>query len=209
MLTSPSLLKFPHIRHGFADVHDTKDVKNPLTLRQIHSFEIFNPADMVYDKDCPPAGDGWVADKKGYCLTVKTADCVPLLMTDGRVIAAVHAGWKGALLGVVEQAILQMIKLGARVEDIYAATGPCLQTKSFEVQDDMRKLFSENANAFFIEKDGKTYFNLVAYVEYRLHRSGVLNVEVSDIDTYTNMDYMSARQEPENLFRQYSWIEII
>ena len=82
-----------------------------------------------------PQADALVTDKPGLLLGVVTADCAPVLLADAEagVIGAAHAGWRGAMAGVTDQAIAAMISLGARVERIAAAVGPCIARASYEV----------------------------------------------------------------------------
>ena len=212
METAKNLSDFKNIRHGFCNKNDSKDLKNPLLLSQIHSFEILNPQtiEKPYDQ---PEGDGWITDKKGFCLTVKSADCAPVLLTDGNIIAAVHAGWRGALTGVVESAVVKMLNMGADVKNICAAIGPCIHGQSFVVQEDMRSQFAKNVDRLFVnwEGDGKIHFAFATYVRYRLENAGIDtdNIEIIDIDTVRDENYNSYRREPENPARQYSFIEKI
>lgn len=208
METAKNLSDFKNIRHGFCNKNDSKDLKNPLLLSQIHSFEILNPENIEKPYD-QPEGDGWITDKKGFCLTVKSADCAPVLLTDGNIIAAVHAGWRGALTGVIENAVLKMLNMGADVKNICAAIGPCIHGQSFEVHEDMKNLFSKNMNRFFFEWENGIHFSFATYVRYRLEHAGVENVEIIDIDTVLDENYNSYRREPENPARQYSFIEKI
>ena len=85
-----------------------------------------------------PHADALVSDQPGLLLGVVTADCAPILLADREagVVGAAHAGWRGALAGVTDQAIAAMISLGAKVENIAAAIGPCLAKASFEVGQD-------------------------------------------------------------------------
>ena len=82
-----------------------------------------------------PQADALVTDRPGLLLGIVTADCAPILMADPKrgVIAAAHAGWRGADAGVTDQAIAAMISLGARVERIAAAVGPCIARACYEV----------------------------------------------------------------------------
>ena len=208
METAKNLSQFKNIRHGFCNKNDSKDLQNPLLLTQIHSFEILNPADIETPYN-QPEGDGWITNEKGFCLTVKSADCAPVLMTDGNIIAAVHAGWRGALTGVIENAVLKMLALGADIKNVCAAIGPCIHGQSFVVKEDMRKLFSKNMDRLFFEWENETHFGFATYVRYRLENAGVPNVEIIDIDTVIDENYNSYRREPENPARQYSFIEKI
>ncbi len=145
--------------------------------------------------------DGVVTDVKGIILGITTADCMPILLADTKhgVIGAAHAGWRGALSGVVENTIKVMIEHGAKVEDIAVAAGPCLQRESFEVKADMRDLFlaqDKDNSQFFIPNGDKTWLcDLEAYVWYRLNLIGIKNTSFSGVDTYTNPElYFSYRR---------------
>lgn len=136
--------------------------------------------------------DGVVTDKPGLILGITTADCIPVLLADYKngVIGAAHAGWRGALGGVVENTVKIMLEHGAVLENIAAAAGPCLQKENFAVRNDMRDLFirqnAENA-AFFTPVDDEQYLcDLEQYVKHRLTLLGITDVSLSGIDTYAN-----------------------
>jgi len=145
--------------------------------------------------------DGVVTDQPDIILGITTADCMPVLLCDCRhgIIGAAHAGWRGALSGVVENTIKIMQEKGAKIEDIAVAAGPCLQKAAFEVRDDMRSLFIEQdkANSQFFEPlgDGRYLCDLEAYMWYRLNNIGIENISFSGIDTYSNPElYFSYRR---------------
>ena len=115
------------------------------------------------------------------------------------VIGAAHAGWRGALGGVIENTLKMMINYGAELKNIAAATGPCLQQKDFEVKDDMRDLFIEqsveNAQFFTLISTGGYLCDLQSYVKHRLELFGVQNISVSNINTYDDdKNYFSYRR---------------
>ena len=89
--------------------------------------------------------DGAVTDKKGIILCIKTADCAPVLLADYKhgIVGAAHAGWRGAIKGVIENTVNLMIKKGAKIEDISAAVGPCIAQKSYEVDECFYNTFIE------------------------------------------------------------------
>ncbi len=93
--------------------------------------------------------DGFVTDKENILLAVKTADCVPVLLCDetNRVISAVHAGWRGTVGGICENAVSEMIRLGADIENIKAAIGPCIHRECYEVDEPFFKSVGESACA--------------------------------------------------------------
>ena len=140
-------------------------------------------------------------DRPGIILGITTADCMPVLLADEKhgVIGAAHAGWRGALAGVIENTVKVMLEKGAAVEDIAAAAGPCLQKESFEVQNDMRNLFldrDKDNERFFTPCAGERWLcDLEAFVRHRFDLIGIKNISFSGIDTYTNPElYFSYRR---------------
>ena len=102
---------------------------------QIHStrVEVVTTADCGRAFDC----DGFVTNQEGLLLTAKSADCVPILLSDRQhhVIAAVHAGWRGTVAGIATEAVRKMVSLGADPEGIVAAIGPCIHRECYEVDE--------------------------------------------------------------------------
>lgn len=136
--------------------------------------------------------DGVVTDKSGIILGITTADCIPVLLADYKngIIGAAHAGWRGALGGVIENTVRIMLAHGAELQNIAAATGPCLQKENFAVRDDMRDLFirqSDDNTAFFTKiEEGQYLCDLEQYVRHRLTLLGITDISLSGIDTYAN-----------------------
>jgi len=122
-------------------------------------------------------------------LGVVTADCAPVLLvdTEAGVVGAVHAGWRGAIAGVTDQAIAAMISLGASVERIAAAVGPCIGRASYEVDHDFaeRLLAVDAGNDRFLSDGpaGRPHFDLEGYVVARLAAAGVRRIEATGLDT--------------------------
>ncbi len=147
--------------------------------------------------------DGLVTDKKGLILGIKTADCCPVLLADYKngVIGAAHAGWRGALRGVVENTIKIMLEKGAEKKNISAALGPCLQQPSFEAGEDMLEEFVSNNpqyKSFFISghREKHYQFDLEGFVINRIRKCGITNISASETDTYTDEEnYFSFRRE--------------
>jgi YfiH family protein len=149
-----------------------------LTLYQIHSAEAVI-ADKPWKKDSPEA-DAIVTSVPGLAVAVLTADCAPVLFCDpqARVIGAAHAGWRGALSGIVESTVEAMEKLGAKRERIAAAIGPAISLGAYEVGADYRERFlaeEPQSSAYFTtdEASGEPHFDLSGYVAERLSRAGV------------------------------------
>lgn len=207
MLKSQLLDKIPFVKYAFCNRTENEKVLSPLLLEQIHSVRVVD-AD-VFNENTLPKADTWVTTQKGKAITVKTADCVPLLLADknSHIVAAVHAGWKGAMTGVVEQAVIQMMKKGAK--DIVAVIGPCIHVESYPVSDEMKKLSSPDMEKFFVLFDDGIHFNLPEYVKERLCLIGISEIEILDVDTFTNTSYNSFRRDKEKAGRQYSsiWLD--
>ena len=145
--------------------------------------------------------DGVVTDKLNLILGITTADCIPVLFADYKngVIGAAHAGWRGALNGVIKNTVNTMLKHGAKTENIIAATGPCLQKENFFVHDDMRNLFiqqSKDNAIFFTSINNNQYLcDLEQYVKHQLEKLNINNISISGIDTYSNESlYFSYRR---------------
>lgn len=127
-----------------------------------------------------PEGDAVVSATPGVICAVLTADCAPVLLADAEagVVAAVHAGWKGALSGVVHSAVAAMEALGALPRRTIAVVGPCIAQASYEVGADFQERFEHHdpgSDRFFRpgETDGKRLFDLPGFVLWRLEQAGV------------------------------------
>jgi YfiH family protein len=164
-----------------------------VTLHQIHSAEAVI-ATAPFADDARPHADALVTDRPGLLLGILTADCVPVLFADREagVVGAAHAGWKGALGGVTDATLAAMEQLGARVDRITAAIGPCIARASYEVDDGFKVRFcaADPANDFFFAdgRPGHHQFDIEAYVAARLAAAGVRTVEAIGLDTYAHPD---------------------
>ena len=142
-----------------------------------------------------------VTRSEGLALGVTAADCAPVLFADpkARVIGAAHAGWKGALTGILESTIDAMEKLGAERTGMVAAIGPLIRQASYEVGSEFVARFidadAENA-AFFLpgEREGHAMFDLAGYIRLRLANAGVLMIDDLGIDTYSDQRFYSYRR---------------
>lgn len=163
------------------------------TLYQVHSADTITLMGPLPDHAGRPHADALVTATPGLLLGVLTADCAPVLLADREagVIGAAHAGWKGALAGVTDTAVMAMEALGARRERIAAAIGPCIARASYEVDDGFLRRVTEAdpANERFFADAGRAghhRFDLEAYVAHRLAAAGVRTVEVLGLDTYAD-----------------------
>lgn len=145
--------------------------------------------------------DGVVTDKPGVILCIRTADCAPVLLADYEhgVIGAAHAGWRGALSGVIENTTDLMIAKGAKLKNIAAAVGPCIGQASYEVDEFFYRQFVEKdaafARFFAAGRSMHRQFDLEAFCCGRLKAKGIENISVSGLDTYALAnDYYSFRR---------------
>ena len=168
-----------------------------VSLNQVHSATVLTlpaweaPRREGAARDGRPEGDAMVTATPGLALGILTADCAPVLLADisAGVIGAAHAGWKGALGGVLEATLDAMEKLGALRDRIQAAIGPCITQAHYEVGWDFRDRFLElglRQRRFFVpsEKEGHYCFDLPGYVAHRLTTAGAGSVEPLGICTY-------------------------
>ena len=181
-----------------------------LTVHQIHSTDVLTVGDQRWSSPGAPRADALVTDRPGVVLGVLAADCAPVLLADpqARVIGAAHAGWKGALAGVVEATVSAMEKLGARRERISAAIGPCIGRESYEVGPEFPAPFLERdeADAAFFRaapRAGHFLFDLAGYLARRVGKAGVA-VEATGHDTLAgDADFFSYRRNTLKGVRDY------
>ncbi len=161
-----------------------------LSLYQIHSPEVV-VADVPWSGDQRPRADAVVTRTPKLAIAVSTADCGPLLFADAEagVIGAAHAGWRGALTGVIEATIEAMEKLGADRGRIAAALGPTIRQPNYEVGPEFiaRFVAADPANARFFTgsaRAGATMFDLPSFVAARMQAAGVAKFEDLGLCTY-------------------------
>jgi YfiH family protein len=170
-----------------------------LTLHQIHS-----PDTVVASgpwNGSRPKADAIVTRTEGLAIGVTTADCGPILFVDpaARVIGAAHAGWKGALTGILESTVDAMEKLGADRGNVVAAIGPLIRQHSYEVGGEFVERFLD-ADAdyarYFLpgERKGHAMFDLAGFIRLRLENAGVLMIDDLGIDTYSDPRCFSYRR---------------
>jgi YfiH family protein len=163
-----------------------------LTLYQIHSPNVV-VAEAPWTADERPRADAIVTRMRALAIGVTTADCGPVLFADPQagIIGAAHAGWRGALGGVVEATVEAMERLGAARDHIRAAIGPMIRQSNYEVGSDLIARFAAEDRAssrFFApaSRDGHALFDLSGYVAARLARAGVTQVEDLGLCTYAD-----------------------
>ena len=175
---------------------------------QVHSPDAVAIA-QIWPEGARPRCDALVTATPGLALGVTGADCGMILFADqrARVIGAAHAGWKGALTGVVEATVTAMERLGAKRSDIVAALGPCIGNASYEVGPEFVAAFDGEGDTarYFApsRRAGHSMFDLNAYIAERAARAGVGRFEDLRLDTYSDerrfFSYRRAthRKEPD------------
>jgi YfiH family protein len=165
-----------------------------VTCRQIHSVAVVT-VDRPWRREEAPRADGLVTAVPGISLGVLTADCAPVLMHDpvAGVIGAAHGGWRGALGGIIEATLGQMVSLGAECGRIRAAVGPCIGPHSYEVGPEFHETFlaADPGNRRWFtpaRREDHFFFDLAAYIAHRLAGSGVAAVEMTGQDTVAEED---------------------
>jgi len=165
--------------------------------RFLSAFQIHSPnvvvAEAPWTSEARPRADAIVTRMRALAIGVTTADCGPVLLADpqARVIGAAHAGWRGALAGVIEAAVEAMERLGAVRGQIRAAIGPMIRQSNYEVGPDLLARFGAEDHAssrFFAPatREGHALFDLGGYIGARLKRAGVGQIEDLALCTYAD-----------------------
>jgi polyphenol oxidase len=163
-----------------------------VTAYQSHSPQVV-VAQMPWPPDARPRADAIVTCTPGLAIGVTTADCGPILLADrqNRVIGAAHAGWRGALGGIVEATVTAMEQLGADRSRIRAALGPMIRQDNYEVGPDLIARFAaedSSSDRFFLPapRNGHALFDLAAYIGARLKKAGIGQIEDLGLCTYAD-----------------------
>lgn len=171
-----------------------------LTPRQVHGIGVVRPED--FDNGSIPEGDAIVTNIPGKVIGVQTADCAPVLFYDpvASVVGAAHAGWRGAVAGVLGATVQAMLRLGARTENMIAVIGPCIHPASYQVDKPFYRQVVQTASAyqaFFTEDNQKSecyHFDLPRFCTFLLYNAGITQVADVQQDTLTQPDvYFSFR----------------
>ena len=177
----------------------SKSSKDIFLLNQIHSnkFIYINEKSKIKKK---PYADAIITNQKNLPIAVLTADCVPILIYDNKkkIIAAIHAGWKGAYKNIVGKVTKFMLNKGCKPKNIIAAIGPSISVKNYEVHTDFKKKFlkkNKKNKKYFVSNNKKLYFNLTSYVRSELSQNKIKNIETIKIDTFDIKNkFFSARR---------------
>lgn len=160
-----------------------------VTAYQVHSPDVVEVT-APWARDEAPKADAMVTRQPGVALGILTADCVPVLLADpeAAVVGAAHAGWKGAIGGVLEATVAAMAALGAEPARILAGIGPAISQRSYEVGPEFAAPFLEQdpRNADFFcpgKRAGHSHFDLKGYVARRLGGAGLAAIQTLPCDT--------------------------
>jgi YfiH family protein len=171
-----------------------------LTAYQIHSPDVA-VATAPWDGASRPRADAIVTKTEQLAIGVTAADCGAVLLVDpgARVIGAAHAGWKGALAGILQKTVDAMVQLGAERSGIVAAIGPLIRQQSYEVGREFVERFTQADEAygqFFIaaSREHHAMFDLAGFIRMRLENAGVLMIDDTGIDTYADERFFSYRR---------------
>jgi len=207
MVYSTLLASLPGIEHGFGTKRTVLSQGGMASMRQVHSNRILT----TDAPGCIGEGDGLITSTRGLALSLRTADCLPILLVDPRkgVVAAIHAGWRGATAGIATEAVRRMsLEFAVDPRDLFAAIGPgigeCCYKVGPEVAIEFRKYFPERADL-----DGKTNINLAEANRRQLLDAGMMGDRIETIEACTSCDanlYHSYRREGARAGRMVSFI---
>jgi hypothetical protein len=203
----PDIAKHAYREHKDADANRAKLLKilgsnhsSISLLKQVHGVtcpEIKSLASINYACEA----DAQITKNPDIILAVQTADCTPVLLVDPKekIVAAIHAGWKGALGGVIASTVKKMKALGTNPSDLVALIGPCIRQPSYEVSKEFLDPFLlENAkNSKFFKKSktaNKYLFDLPGYVKSKLRQDKIKTIYDTEIDTLKDQSFYSYRR---------------
>ncbi len=189
------------------------------TVKQVHEKDIHVAKGGLMIPE--PVADAIITQQKGLALGVRTADCVPILLSsgDGDMVAAVHAGWPSIYAGIIQATVKKMVSMGANLNEIVASVGPAIAGESYEVGKEIVLKFTRQSyeySAYFskAERPEHYMFNLPGLAAKILDNVGVENINNIQIDTYINKDILyshrrATHNQQENEGRQLSVIMIL
>ena len=177
-----------------------KKSKEIFLVKQIHSNKFIFLSKNSNIENRSINADAIITEKKNFPIAVLTADCAPLLIFDKKrkMIAAIHAGWRGAYKGIIHKVIKFMFSKGCKKEDMTVAIGPCISKKSYEVKKKFKDMFIKKDKKnikFFKNKKDKIYFDLPNYAKKQVKLKEIKNIHLLDIDTFNEKNnFFSARR---------------
>lgn len=178
----------------------SKKSKEIFLVKQIHGSKSIFLSKNSNIKNKSTFADAIITEKKKFPIAILTADCVPLLIFDKKrkMIAAIHAGWRGAYKEIVQKVIKFMFNKGCKKEDMIVAIGPSISVKNYEVGEQFKDRFikKDKMNIKFFKKEkNKIYFDLPNYVKKQVKLNQIKNIDLLNIDTFNKKNnFFSARR---------------
>tara|TARA_Y100000816_G_C25943925_1_gene492382 strand:+ start:110 stop:871 length:762 start_codon:yes stop_codon:yes gene_type:complete len=186
-----------------------KKIKKIFLLHQIHSNKFIFVNKNFKSSSKKIRADAVITNQAKLPIAILTADCVPILLYDKqkKIIAAIHAGWRGAFKGIISRVIKFMLMKGCKQKHIIAAIGPCIGKNNYNVRDDFKKKFlkkDKKNKVFFFSKKRTIYFDLPNYVKSELKLNKITNIDMRNIDTFVKKNnFFSARQALRSGYDDY------
>ncbi len=177
-----------------------KKAKKIILTNQLHSNKYNFISKDSLKKKKKMIGDALITNLTQTPIGILTADCVPILLYDKekKIVAAIHAGWKGAYKGIIRNVINFLKKNGSNLKNIIAAIGPCISVNNYVVKKDFQKRFikkNKYNKIFFKKRKDKIYFNLNKYVYSELKMLRIKNIDLIQKDTFQiKNNFFSARR---------------
>ena len=168
------------------------DKDNLFTMNQTHSNKVVIIDDSNQNSKRVNA-DALITNIKNITISVLTADCVPVLIYEkiNHTVACVHAGWRGAINGIIENTFDHIIRMN-KDNNFYVAVGPCIGLKNYEVGKEFYNSFIreniKNKKFFSLNKNNKIFFDLRKYVNFKINKFDIKNLENIDLDTYAEKE---------------------
>lgn len=195
---------FRNLEKVAKQINTTK--QNIILLNQVHSNKVFNVRDIFKKRRI---GDGLITNRKKLALGILTADCAPILIFDPKkkIIAALHAGWKGAFKDIIGKTINKLNQKGSKSKDLIAVVGPCISIKNYEVKKDFLNKFLQKSKKnikFFKLYNKKIFFSLNSYIKSQLINMKVKKIEIIHKNTFPKKNnFFSSRRSIKNKFNDY------
>lgn len=180
--------------------------QNIILLNQVHSNKVINVRDIFKIRRI---GDGLITNRKKLALGILTADCAPILIFDPKkkIIAALHAGWKGAFKDIIGKTINKLNQKGSKSKDLIAVVGPCISIKNYEVKKDFLNKFLQKSKKnikYFKLHNKKIFFSLNSYIKSQLINMKVKKIEIIHKNTFPKKNnFFSSRRSIKNKFNDY------
>ena len=161
--------------------------KKLIIPNQIHSNKVKIVNEKSINKNIN--ADGLITISNKIVLGILTADCAPVLLFDPKqkIISAIHAGWKGAKNGIIDNSIKLMLECGSKLNNVISCIGPCIGKESYKVNNDFfMKFIIENPKnkQFFLINNNEMKFDLKSYIIKKLNNLGVKNIFFNSFDTF-------------------------